>query len=161
VGLLITLISCACYVATWEVVYFKLKPDFWMEYTAFAVEQKRSSGASDQEVERTRRELTAFKTEYDKPLVNAAYTFLEPFPVGLPNRGDPGGRPAGPVAGRPAGVTVRGGGHRGQILILDPITMRRTLRRRPPHRALPCRPHPERPATRRLTRCPSRARAGR
>jgi hypothetical protein len=83
VGLLITLISCACYVATWQVVYFKLKPDFWLEYTAFAVEQKRASGASAADVEKTRQELTAFKTEYDKPLVNAAYTFLEPFPVGL------------------------------------------------------------------------------
>jgi hypothetical protein len=83
VGLLITLISCACYVATWQVVYFKLKPDFWLDYTAFAVEQKRASGASAQDVEKMRQELTAFKTEYDKPLVNAAYTFLEPFPVGL------------------------------------------------------------------------------
>jgi Protein of unknown function (DUF4199) len=83
VGLLITLISCACYVMTWEVVYFKLRPDFWTEYTVFAVEQKRASGASEQQLEQTRREMLAFKTEYDKPLVNAAYTFLEPFPVGL------------------------------------------------------------------------------
>jgi len=83
VGLLITLISCACYVVTWEFVYFKLKPNFWAEYTVYAVEQKRASGASEQEVEKTRQELTAFKAEYDKPLVNAAYTFLEPFPVGL------------------------------------------------------------------------------
>src|SRR5262245_35633891 len=26
VGILITLISCACYVATWELIYFKLQP---------------------------------------------------------------------------------------------------------------------------------------
>ncbi|HEX4566253.1 MAG TPA: DUF4199 domain-containing protein, partial [Vicinamibacterales bacterium] len=28
VGLAITLISCACYVATWEFIYFKITPDF-------------------------------------------------------------------------------------------------------------------------------------
>ena len=28
VGLLITLVASACYVATWEVVYFKFMPDF-------------------------------------------------------------------------------------------------------------------------------------
>src|SRR4051812_27244142 len=26
VGILITLISCACYVITWEIIYFKLRP---------------------------------------------------------------------------------------------------------------------------------------
>jgi len=83
IGLLITLISCACYVVTWEFVYFKLRPNFWNEYTASAVERLRASGATEQKVEETRKELTAFKTEYDKPVVNAAYTFLEPFPVGL------------------------------------------------------------------------------
>lgn len=83
VGILITRISCACYVATWQVVYFKLRPDFWMQYTDQAVKQARASGKSEQEVEKTRQELTAFKVEYDKPMVNAAYTFMEPFPVGL------------------------------------------------------------------------------
>jgi Protein of unknown function (DUF4199) len=83
VGILITLISCACYVVTWEFIYFKLRPDFWNEYTVYAVDKARASGATEQDVEKTRREMTAFKTEYDKPLVNAAYTFLEPFPIGL------------------------------------------------------------------------------
>jgi len=83
VGILITLISCACYVATWQVVYFKLKPNFWDEYTVYAVEQARAKGATPEAIERTRREMTEFKVSYDKPLVNAAYTFLEPFPVGL------------------------------------------------------------------------------
>ena len=32
VGILITLLSSACYVATWELVYFKLKPDFLDQY---------------------------------------------------------------------------------------------------------------------------------
>ncbi len=46
VGILISLLSSACYVATWELVYFKLKPDFLDQYSAYAVERARQSGAS-------------------------------------------------------------------------------------------------------------------
>lgn len=82
-GILITLISCACYVVTWEIIYFKLRPDFWNQYTVYALEKARASGATEQKIEETRKEMMAFKVQYDKPLVNAAMTFLEPFPVGL------------------------------------------------------------------------------
>ena len=40
VGILITLISSACYVATWEVVYFKLMPDFADKYAAHMPDAK-------------------------------------------------------------------------------------------------------------------------
>jgi uncharacterized membrane protein (UPF0136 family) len=83
VGILITLISCACYVATWEIVYFKLKPGFTEKYAAYALEQVRKSGASAEEIAATERQMQEFKVQYDKVWVNAAYTFMEPFPVGL------------------------------------------------------------------------------
>src|SRR5688500_15141520 len=37
VGILITLISCLCYVGTWEIIYFKLMPDFAEKFTKYAV----------------------------------------------------------------------------------------------------------------------------
>lgn len=83
VGLLITLVSCACYVATWEVVYFKLKPGFTDKYMEYSLEQIRKSGASPEEIAATERQIRDFKVQYDKVWVNAAYTFMEPFPVGL------------------------------------------------------------------------------
>jgi hypothetical protein len=83
VGILITLVSCACYVATWEVVYFKLKPGFTDQYAAYAVEQVRKSGASPEKIAATEQRIREFKVQYDKVWVNAAYTFMEPFPVGL------------------------------------------------------------------------------
>jgi hypothetical protein len=83
VGILITLISCACYVATWEIVYFKLKPGFTEKYAAYALEEIRKSGASPEEIAATERQMQEFKAQYDKLWVNAAYTFMEPFPVGL------------------------------------------------------------------------------
>jgi hypothetical protein len=83
VGLLITLISCAFYVATWQVIYFKLAPGFMDKYETYVVEQARASGASDQALQETARRMQSLKRLLDNPLVNAAMTFLEPFPVGL------------------------------------------------------------------------------
>ena len=83
VGLLITLMSCAGYVMTWQLVYFKLAPGFMDKYQAYAVERARASGASESEVQETARQMESFKKLYDNPLFNAAVTFLEPFPVGL------------------------------------------------------------------------------
>jgi len=83
VGLLITLVSCICYVVTWEIIYFKLMPDFADKFTAYMVEQVRASGASQQVVEAKLREVKEFRAMYDKPLLNAAITFLEPLPIGL------------------------------------------------------------------------------
>ena len=83
VGLLITIISSACYVATWEVIYFKLAPGFSDKYAAYALDKARRNGATDAQLAETARQLEQFKVMYSNPLVNAAMTFVEPFPVGL------------------------------------------------------------------------------
>lgn len=83
VGLLITVVSCACYVVAWQVLYYNFIPDFFDKYTAHAIEQLRASGASPAAIDQKAREMADFKTMYDNPLVNAAFTFIEPFPVGL------------------------------------------------------------------------------
>ena len=83
VGLLITLVSCACYVVTWEIIYFKLWPGFSDKYTAYAIDKAKASGASQQAIDETARQMAEFKKMYDNPLINAAFTFVEPFPIGL------------------------------------------------------------------------------
>ena len=83
VGLLITLMSCAGYVLTWQLIYFKLAPGFFEKYQAYAIEKARASGASEQEIQATARQMQQFKAWYDNPFLNAAVTFVEPFPVGL------------------------------------------------------------------------------
>jgi hypothetical protein len=83
VGLLITLISCACYVITWEIIYYKLMPGFADKFATYMVEQVRASGASQQVIDAKLQEMKAFKVMYDKPLFNIAITFMEPFPIGL------------------------------------------------------------------------------
>jgi len=83
VGLLITLISSACYVATWELIYFKLQPDFADQWTAYALEHERAAGATPEQIDAKKKEMADLKVMLDSPLRNAAMTFLEPFPIGL------------------------------------------------------------------------------
>jgi len=84
VGILITLISCACYALSWEIVYFNFLHDFGDKYAAYVIEKARAAGASAEELARQTEEMQKFKIMYDKPLYNAAFTLLEPLPVGVP-----------------------------------------------------------------------------
>jgi uncharacterized protein DUF4199 len=83
VGILITLISSACYVGTWEIVYYKLMPNFAEKYAAHMVERARASGASQQKMEEAERQAKQFKQMYDNPAINVAIAFTEVFPIGL------------------------------------------------------------------------------
>jgi hypothetical protein len=83
VGLAITLISCVSYAAAFEIVYFKLVPDFGDTMTACMVERVRAKGGSAQEVEETAKQMATFKRLFDNPLLNPLMTFAESFPIGL------------------------------------------------------------------------------
>ncbi len=83
VGLLITAVASACYVATWELIYHKLAPDFTDKYAAYAVEKAKKSGATESQIAAKTKEMTEFTEMYKNPLVNIALTFLEPLPVGI------------------------------------------------------------------------------
>jgi hypothetical protein len=83
VGFGITLISCVFYVATWEVMYFYLLPDFMDKYSAYMVQKLQASGASALVIAAKTQEIQKYKAMYDNPFTNAAITFLEPFPIGL------------------------------------------------------------------------------
>lgn len=83
VGILITVISCLCYVGTWEILYFKFMPDFLDKYNAYIIEQAKASGASTAAIQTQIEQLNQFAESYKNPFFNAAMTFIEPFPVGL------------------------------------------------------------------------------
>lgn len=83
VGICITVISCICYVVTWEVLYYNFLPDFWDRYGAHLVEKLKASGASPAAIQAKLQEVAKYKELYKNPLVNAALTFIEPFPIGL------------------------------------------------------------------------------
>jgi hypothetical protein len=83
VGISIALITCICYVVTWEILYFTILHDFMDQYGAYLIEKARASGASPAALQAQLEQLKQYKQMYENPLYNAAVTFLEPFPIGL------------------------------------------------------------------------------
>ena len=83
VGVLIAAVSSVCYVATWEVMYFKFMPDFMDKYAAHELDKARASGASEAEITSRKAEMEKLAVMYKNPLYNSALTFMEPLPVGL------------------------------------------------------------------------------
>jgi Protein of unknown function (DUF4199) len=83
VGISITVISCICYVVTWEILYYNFLPDFMDKYGAHMIEKAKASGASAAAVQAQVEQVKKYKEMYANPLINAAMTFIEPFPIGL------------------------------------------------------------------------------
>lgn len=83
VGALIAVVASACYVATWEVIYFKFAPDFLTKYQAHILEKARADGQSEEAIARKKAEMDEFAELYKNPAINAAITFVEPLPVAL------------------------------------------------------------------------------
>ena len=83
VGLMITLVASACYVATWQLIYYQVAPDFTDKYVAYAVEKAKKSGASETQIAAQKKEMREMMNLYKNPLINIGVTFLEPLPVGL------------------------------------------------------------------------------
>ena len=84
VGILIMLIACVFYVVTWQIVYFNFIPDFTDKYAAYALDKARASGATPEELAQQAEQMKYFVALYQNPLYNAAFTIVEPLPVGIP-----------------------------------------------------------------------------
>ena len=83
VGILIVLVVCVVYSVAWLVMYYNFFPDFFDKYIVQYLEKMRTDGASDAAIAAKQAEMLKFKEWYKNPLINAAFTFLEPLPVGL------------------------------------------------------------------------------
>ena len=83
VGILITLVVCAVYVISWEIVYYNFLPDFADRYATLTIAKMRAHGATAAAIQKAEQEMADFKRMYADPLINVALTFLEVFPVGL------------------------------------------------------------------------------
>src|SRR4051794_8598714 len=83
VGALIVAVSSLCYVATWQLIYYKLSPEMATRLESGAVEQARAQGGTPAQVEARVAETHRFWKMYRNPVVNAAFTLIEPLPVGL------------------------------------------------------------------------------
>lgn len=83
VGALIFLVASVCYVATWQVLYRTIASDYMLKYQEHVIAEERADGATQAEIDAKVAEMQRFAKQYENPVVNVAFTFLEPLPVGL------------------------------------------------------------------------------
>lgn len=83
VGALIAAVASGWYVATWQVVYRTITPDFMEKYQAHSLEKARADGESEAQLAKRRADMEKFGEWYKNPVFNVAMTFLEPLPVAL------------------------------------------------------------------------------
>jgi hypothetical protein len=82
-GILITLITTVFYVVAWEIIFFNFIPHFMDSYFAAQIHHVEASGLDAATIATKVAAIRHSQELYLNPLVNAAYTFIEPFPVGL------------------------------------------------------------------------------
>ena len=83
IGIGITLISCIFYVVTWEIIYFNFLHGFMDSYFAHQIQKIQSSPGTPEAIQAKVAAIRHSQQLYENPFVNALYTFIEPFPVGL------------------------------------------------------------------------------
>jgi Protein of unknown function (DUF4199) len=83
VGLLISLVIMACYVAIWQVVYYNFMPDYLDKYAAHISEQARQAGESEAAIAEQAKQMADFKEMFKNPLYFGAFALLEPLPVAM------------------------------------------------------------------------------
>ena len=83
IGICITLISCAFYVITWEILYFNFLHGFMDSYFAHQIQKVQSTPGTPEAIQAQVAAIRHSQQLYENPLVNMLYTFIEPFPVGL------------------------------------------------------------------------------
>ena len=82
-GILITLISSVCYVVAWEIIYFNFMPHFMDGYFAAQIHKVQTAGLDPATTAAKIAALQHSQQLYQNPLVNMAYTLIEPLPVGI------------------------------------------------------------------------------
>ena len=83
IGICITLISCVFYVVTWQILYFNFLHGIMDGYFATLVQKAQAGPGSAAAIQAKVAAIRHSQQMYENPLVNALYTFIEPFPVGL------------------------------------------------------------------------------
>jgi hypothetical protein len=83
VALLISAVAVGVYVVSWEIIFYGFQPDFMDKYAAAAIEKMRLAGATETVLAAETEKMMKFAEMYKNPLVNVAFTALEPSPVVL------------------------------------------------------------------------------
>lgn len=86
VGMLITAIATVMYASGWE-VYYRNSPGveetFMDKYTELRIAKLKHKGASQEEIDKTLKEMTEMKEMYKNPIIRFGITMTEILPVGI------------------------------------------------------------------------------
>jgi uncharacterized protein DUF4199 len=82
-GILITLVTTICYVVMWEILYFNFMPHFMDSYFGAQIQKVQSAGLDSATTATRVAAIRHSQQLYQNPLINIAYTLMEPLPVGL------------------------------------------------------------------------------
>lgn len=83
IGIMIALIASTIYVIAWLIDFFFFIPNFMEKYSAHMIDELKSSGASQTEIDKQTKEMANFAVMYKNPFFNAMMTYVEILPVGL------------------------------------------------------------------------------
>ena len=83
VGILITLVTAAFYVAGWMLYLHTSDSNFMDTYYQHSVEKIKASDLPEAEISAKIADMENFKVLYKNPFVQIGVTFMEIFPVGL------------------------------------------------------------------------------
>ena len=83
VGILTTLVSCAIFAISWELIQRNFLPDLLERHSTYEMEQARAAGATEEQLNALVQENQGFIEMYKNPLVRVAASMMEAFPVGL------------------------------------------------------------------------------
>lgn len=86
IGMLIAAIATVMYASGWE-VYYRNSPGveetFMDKYTELRIAKLKHEGATQEEIDKTLKELTEMKEMYKNPLIRFGITMTEILPVGV------------------------------------------------------------------------------
>ncbi len=83
VGAGIALVAAICYVVVWMIIFYTIFPNFYDDFATHMLEKAQADGAPAETVARIRAQAEQIRGIAGKPLLVAAMTFAENFPLGL------------------------------------------------------------------------------
>jgi len=83
IGIMMVLIASTIFVVAWLIDSIFFIPDFAENYSAQRLDELKTSGASQAEIDKEAKELARFVRMYKNPFFNAMMTYMEILPVGL------------------------------------------------------------------------------
>lgn len=83
VGLFITLLASTLYVLAWVIEYYIFVPDWLDKYCTHMINEAKTGGVTQLELDKTNAQMNWYKEMYKNPLFLVLLTYVEVLPIGL------------------------------------------------------------------------------